>query len=66
MALTFVATKRGGRNAVFNGYVYQKKKEDGVSVFWYCSKRDSLGCRGSLKTLATMEDPQVRAYLPQF
>lgn len=57
--LTFVATKRGGRNAVFNGFIYQKKKEDAVSIYWYCTKRDSDGCRGSLKTLVTMDGPAV-------
>lgn len=61
--LTFVPTKRGGRNAVFNGFIYQKKRQNDINIYWYCCKRDSIGCQGSLKTLITMDAPQVCIFI---
>lgn len=60
--LSFITTKRGGRNAVYDGYIYNKKRENDVNVFWYCTCRDSMGCKGALKTLITMDGPQVSMF----
>ena len=57
--LTFVPTKRGGRNAVYNGFMYNKKRENGTHIFWSCTRRDAAGCKGTLQTLITMDGPRV-------
>ena len=58
--LTFVTTKRGGRNAVYRGYIYNKKNANTVTVYWSCTRRDIDGCRGAMKTLINLTDPVVR------
>lgn len=54
-----LTTKRGGSKLVFNNFVYTKKKENDIHIFWYCVQRDSDNCKGAVKTLLTMEDPIV-------
>ena len=57
--LTFVQTKRGSRNAVYNGFIYNKKNQTATTVYWSCTRRDADGCLGALQTTITMEGPRV-------
>lgn len=55
----FITSSRGGRLMAMNGFLYQKKRENAIHVFWYCARRDQDRCLGAAKTLVTLDDAQV-------
>lgn len=49
--IRFLETKRGGRRLVYQNFMYTKKRQNDINTYWYCVKRDSLGCKGAVKTV---------------
>ena len=46
--LEFVPSSRGGRKALYNGFMYTKHRVTGTGSFWHCVDRHSK-CKGRLK-----------------
>ena len=66
--LTFVPSGRGGRKALYSGYIYTKHRNDVTGSSWHCIERHS-GCKGRFKLNA--DDNGLRVvkehnHLPDF
>ena len=66
--ISFIPLGRGGRKALYGGYVYTKHRAGLSCTFWHCvSRRDK--CKGRIKvnTAETVvEVLKTHSHLPEF
>lgn len=55
-----ITSNKGGRKLIFENHMYTIKKESDVVIYWICTRRQSDKCNGALKTLITLDEPQVK------
>ena len=63
LAMEIIKTIRGGKKAIFEGFMYTKQKEMRNKIRWRCVQR-ALGCKGSIITTneaSSKEDPILTA-----
>ena len=56
--MEIIRSNKGGNKLCYNGHTYTKKSSSNASIFWVCTNRNRLRCRGSLLSNLQMNNLQ--------